>query len=171
MVTAQSIKLQRQRLLKVLNGLNNVTPTRETSLAKTSLQEMCFFLNLMLDDIVEQINTPDYVDQYNSLSANIEDVLQELINDMDFNIDNLKQLYLQARDTPVKKGFEPFFPTHFITVITTGEKTREWLKTAKQVEVARKALEKSKPATDDLAGKPEAKTGPKKLAAKKETKK
>lgn len=170
MVTAQSIKLQRQRFLKVLGGLNNITPTRETSLAKTALQETCFFLNLMLDDIIEQINTPDYVDQFNSLSKNLEDIIHELINDMDFNIDNLKQLYLQAPDTPVKKGMSPFFPTHFITVITTAEKTREWLKEAKKVEVSRKALEKPK-TSDDLADKAEGKTGPKKAAAKKESKK
>ena len=126
MVTSQSIKLQRQRFLKIEKGIDMATPSRETSLVKTSIQKTIFFLSLMLNDIVEKIDTPDNVEEYNTDKSGIE-LLKELEEDIQSNINNLKQLYLQARDTPINKGHEPFFPTHFITSITSAEESQQWL--------------------------------------------
>lgn len=133
MVTAQSIKLQRQRLLKIKKGFEKLDLDDyhgNVLNSKKALHKAYFFLFLMLGDIIEQIDTPDIIEEYNTDAKGL-DLIKELEKEVSINVENLKTLYLQAPNTPTKPGHGPFFPTHFITAITSTEEAQMWLNSAR----------------------------------------
>lgn len=144
-LTAQSVKLKRQKLNKLENGIDNIgTPSREISLSKTALQESIMFLGLVLGDMDEKNPYPESSNKENNVIEDRADVapdtfnfesaddnhigrVKEMREEIGAQIEDSKAKYLDAHDTVVKPGHEPFFPTHLINHLSCLEKAKLWL--------------------------------------------
>ena len=142
-ITPQQVKLLRQRLNKVENGFSKLpNPSREKSLALTSLQESSMFLGLVLGDMDEK--TP-YIQSSNpendviEARADVSDsefnfesdeeikMVKELRSEMEIRLIEVKEIYKTASVQDFSPEKSIFAPSHLVTSITSLEKSRMWL--------------------------------------------
>lgn len=142
-ISAQVVKLRRQKLNKIENGIIKLQKqSREISLSKTSIQESVMFLGLVLGDLNEPTPYPESSNPDNKIIEDMADtspseynfesedhilMVKELRKDMEEEVENMKQMYLDAFDSDVKPTNIHFFPSHLIIAVTSLEKAKMWL--------------------------------------------
>ena len=140
-ITAQTVRLLRQNLNKIEKGIEKLAPSRELSLSKTNIQEAQMFLGLVLGDIGEETPYPKSDDakspviedradvsasDYNFDSEDHLGMVKEIRKDIADRLTEIKEMYSVAYQAPIKPEKSMFFPTHFITAVTSLEKARLW---------------------------------------------
>ena len=140
-ITAQTVRLLRQNLNKIEKGIEKLAPSRELSLSKTNIQEAQMFLGLVLGDIGEETPYPKSddakspviedradvsVNDYNFDSEDHLGMVKEIRKDIADRLTEIKEMYSVAYQAPIKPEKSMFFPTHFITAVTSLEKARLW---------------------------------------------
>jgi len=140
-ITAQTVRLLRQNLNKIEKGIEKLAPSRELSLSKTNIQEAQMFLGLVLGDIGEETPYPKSddvkspviedradvsVNDYNFDSEDHLGMVKEIRKDLADRLTEIKEMYSVAYKANIKPEKSLFFPTHFITAVTSLEKARLW---------------------------------------------
>jgi len=140
-ITAQTVRLLRQNLNKIEKGIEKLAPSRELSLSKTNIQEAQMFLGLVLGDIGEETPYPKSDDakspviedradvsasDYNFDSEDHLGMVKEIRKDIADRLTEIKDMYAVAYKASIKPEKATFFPTHFITAVTSLEKARLW---------------------------------------------
>lgn len=141
-ITAQAVKLHRQQLNKIEKGLDKLHPSREVSLAKTSLQESIMFNGLTLGDIGEENPYPKSSDasspviedradtnesDYNFDATDYVGMVKELRSEIEERIVVIKDIYKNATGGDFKPENSFMAATHIVTSITSLEKAKMWL--------------------------------------------
>lgn len=141
-INAQQVKSRRVILDRLEKGIEKLNASRETSLAKTKLQEAKMCLGLCLKDMGTINPYPESTNKENATVEPTADVsekdylfdatgpiemVKELRGDIETQVDHMKELYLSAHDTEIPAENRPFFASHLIEALTCLEKSKMWL--------------------------------------------
>ncbi len=142
MITTDGVKLSRQKIDRLIDGVGKLQKSREVALAVTNAQRSKSFLGLVLKDMDAPNPYPASSDKtskkiepqadraatgYNFESTEHIAMVKELRADFELIIEELKDMYFRAQDTKIEPKNQPFFPTHLIVALTAAEEAKMWL--------------------------------------------